>query len=258
MAYSDLDLDGVDDAIDKCPGTPITDIVDENGCSVETVIRDGYFDTLFSIAYSDMNYRLNEKSDTVTASFQLGYSTGRLQLRAYLSYFRTDDSFGDRQSGLNDTLLSAAYRWSLDETVVLDTGFGVWLPTYRSDFDNNKMDYTLFAKVTKSIKEWSLFLGYGYTFVMDDDVVKKRFALLYRNSASIEAGIRWRVLPSLSVQTAYYRTDSIYKDVEAIRSLSFSLLYSFGESWFIKSGYEMGLSDSASDNYLSVGVGTVF
>jgi len=37
--YTDTDLDGVDDSIDKCPNTPFTDLVDKNGCSIKSLVK---------------------------------------------------------------------------------------------------------------------------------------------------------------------------------------------------------------------------
>ncbi|NOZ89733.1 MAG: hypothetical protein GXO60_00445, partial [Epsilonproteobacteria bacterium] len=38
FAYIDSDLDGVSDEHDLCPNTPITDIVDINGCTIEKLV----------------------------------------------------------------------------------------------------------------------------------------------------------------------------------------------------------------------------
>ena len=37
--YVDSDLDGVDDSVDKCPNTPFSDLVNEHGCSVKSLVK---------------------------------------------------------------------------------------------------------------------------------------------------------------------------------------------------------------------------
>lgn len=37
LSYTDLD--GVDNEHDKCPNTPFMDLVDENGCSVQSLSK---------------------------------------------------------------------------------------------------------------------------------------------------------------------------------------------------------------------------
>ncbi len=258
LAYSDMDLDGVDDSVDRCPHTPITDIVDENGCSIETVLSQEYFEAALTLSYSDMNYRLNERSDTITTSLQLGYGTAELSIDLYLSYYTLLDPSKEDKSGMNDTLLTTTYSWSLSDSLSIDAGAGVWLPTYGSEFGNNETDYTFFGKVTQNIKRWSLFFRYGYTLVMDNDIKKEDFALSYQNSSSLGLGAGYTLFDNLFFQTAYYRSDSIYKGVEAIETISFGLFFPKEGGSYFRVGYDRGLSDSASDNCLSFGIGTLF
>ncbi len=35
FAFQDSDLDGVEDSVDRCPGTPILELVDRFGCPIE-------------------------------------------------------------------------------------------------------------------------------------------------------------------------------------------------------------------------------
>ena len=137
FGFSDIDLDGVDDSLDKCPNTPITDIVDENGCSVKSVIVEQYFDIIFGVSYSQLNYRSNRKTDTYTTTAQIDYYRGNFTLQFQSSYFISDGSRRS-DSGWNDTSIFAYYKWNLTSEFTVDTGIGVVLPTYETGYSNNK------------------------------------------------------------------------------------------------------------------------
>ena len=46
VAYSDFDLDGVEDIHDNCPNTSMTDLVDINGCTIKSLKSNHHFDII--------------------------------------------------------------------------------------------------------------------------------------------------------------------------------------------------------------------
>jgi len=113
FAFTDSDLDGVDDAADKCPNTPITDLVDANGCSVKSLVVNESYDIIVGLSYSEIDYRLNEKTDTYTTSFQVDYYRDNLSFQLSTSYYASSDSTGYDSNGMNDTTIAAYYRFNL-------------------------------------------------------------------------------------------------------------------------------------------------
>ena len=65
MAFTDSDLDGVEDAKDKCPNTPFMDIVDLNGCTKKSLISQHHFDIIAGLGYSAADYNSLNRSDTL-------------------------------------------------------------------------------------------------------------------------------------------------------------------------------------------------
>ncbi len=258
FAFTDSDLDGVDDVVDKCPNTPITDLVDANGCSIKSLITDERYDIIFGISYSEINYRLNEKTDTYTTSFQADYYRDDFSLQFSTSYYTSSDSAGYDSNGMNDTTIAAYYRFKPLPSLRIDGGIGVILPTYESDLGNNNTDYTFSLNGSYSIKKINLFAGYRHTLIGDDDIDDGTTAVSYRNTDAYSFGTGYYFTSSLYSSISYYRSDSIYRDVEAIRNVSIYAFYSIDSHWFATASYARGLSDSTSDNYLALRVGYYF
>ena len=110
FAYSDLDMDGVDDSIDKCPNTPLTDLVDINGCTKKTLLSPHHFDVIIGANYSGSNYASLNQTDTYSSSLQVDYYYKNFSLQASTSYYTTDGE-GYSDSGMNDSFVGASYQF---------------------------------------------------------------------------------------------------------------------------------------------------
>ena len=265
FAYTDADLDGVDDSVDRCPNTPITDIVDANGCSIKSVIVENHFDLILGLAYNQYNYRLNSDTDTLTTSAQVDWYRGDFSMQLVTSYYNTDGDDYDR-SGMNDTTLAAYYSFRNVGSVPrlnLQVGVGVIFPTYDAEYGNNNADYTGTLYLTYNIDKTTLFGGYGYTIVGDDDVEYvgsdgKTYEIRYQNVNSFNAGAGYHFNDRFYASLSYFYADSIYEDVDAIENLSAYGFYSIDAHWFVTGNYAYGLSDTTSDNAFTLRVGYYF
>ncbi len=258
FAFTDSDLDGVDDAVDKCPNTPITDLVDANGCSVKSLVVNESFDIIFGLSYSEINYRLNEKTDTYTTSFQADYYRDDFSFQFSTSYYASSDSSGYDSNGMNDTTIAAYYRFKPLPSLSINGGIGVILPTYESDLGNNNTDYTFSLNGSYSIKKINLFAGYSYTLIGDDDINDGTTAVSYQNTNAYSLGAGYYFTPRLYSSISYRRSESIFQDVEDIENVTLYAFYTIDSRWFTTISYAKGLSDSTSDNYLSLRVGYAF
>ncbi len=265
FGYSDTDMDGVDDHIDQCPNTPLTDIVDAKGCSIRSVIVENHFDIVAGLAYSQYNYRLNTESDTWTTSLQLDWYRNDFTLQLSTSYYKTDaDNFDDK--GMNDTSLTAYYRFdqlAWAPRLTIQVGAGLVFPTYDTEFGNNKTDYLGALSLNYDIQNVSIFGGYTYTYVGDDDVTYtgtdgNLYDIRYQNTNAFNVGAGYHVSPKLYASLSYYRADSIYEGVDDIENISLYGFYSIDTHWFTTASYAYGLSDQTSDNYFSLRIGYYF
>lgn len=263
LAYNDADLDGVPDSLDLCPHTPITDLVNEKGCSVESVLIENHFDIITGLAFSQYNYRLNSETDTLTASLQVDWFRGDWIFQLYTSYYRSDTQTTDLD-GMNDTTVSAYHTFrNVLPHLDVQLGAGVVLPTYDAAFDNNRVDYMGMVNLNYTIQKSNLFGGYTFTYIGDDDVGYTDLegnlqTIRYRDTHAFNlgAGHTWR--SNLYTSLSYYRSESIYEDVEDIENVTLYGYYAIDNHWFMTAGYAYGLSDATSDHYYSLKVGYYF
>lgn len=250
FAYVDGDMDGVEDEYDLCLTTPFTDLVGLDGCSIESLVSSHHFSIIAGVAYSDSDYNTLSKIDTITSSFQVDYYYKNFSLSLATSYFSNkNQTYSD--SGLNDTYFGGAYQWMYKDLYV-SLGVGVLLPTYDTTLNNNNTDYTANINFSYALGDVSLFGTYGYTLVNDDDV---EGVVAYQDSIYYSAGVGYYFNNEFYASSYYNEADSLYKNVEKLQTVSLYAYYSLDENYFLTGSYAYGLSDSASDNFVSVKIG---
>ena len=252
-AYTDNDMDGVEDSIDKCPNTPLTDLADISGCTAKSLISPHYYDIIIGLNYSDSDYRSLNATDTLATSLQADYYYKQFSLQASTSFFKTDGSeYSD--SGLYDSFIGASYRLDKINNLSLSLSAGVVLPTYDTELDNNNMDYTSSVNLSYTLKNLNIFGGYTFTLINDDDVED----ITYQNTNAFNAGIGYYLNSNLYMSASYSLGESIYNGLEDIESATVYGYYSIDKDRFATFSYAHGLSDTASDNYISVRLGFLF
>ena len=262
FGYIDSDLDGVEDGIDKCPDTPLTDLVGSDGCTKTSLVSKHRFDILGGIAFYTSDYRTLNQTDTLASTFQIDYYYENFSLQLASSYFTTQGN-GYTQTGFYDTYITASYRKRITHDLFVKFGGGVVLPTYKSELQNNKTDYTVSLSLRYVLREGDIFAGAGYTVVGDGDVdlVDSNNSVLpvrYRNTAAYFFGAGRYFTPDWYASIAYNAAESIYKGVERIESVSVYGSYTIDTRWFVSFGYAYGLSQSASEHYGDIKVGYSF
>jgi len=265
FAYSDADMDGVPDSIDKCPNTPLTDLVDTNGCTKAKVNlktqkeTKGHADVIIGANYAGSNFASLNSSDTYSASIQADYYYGNFSLQAYTSYYKTAAQDYDA-SGLNDSFIGAAYNVHMGKSLSLRLGAGALLPTYETSLNNNNTDYTGSATLSYNLSKLNLFGGYAYTMINDDDVIDttNNSSYIYQNTNAYSAGLGYYFTNKLYMSGAYNLSNSIYEGIEDIKTASLYGYYAINKNRFLIFTYAYGLSDSASDHAVSLKVGYYF
>ncbi len=243
-------MDGVDDINDKCLYTPFTDLVGSDGCTIESLDSLHHFDLITGVSFSDTDYNTLSKTDTTTTSLQLDYYYKNFSLSLNASYFNnSSDTYSS--SGMNDTYLGVDYQLAFRD-LYISMGVGAILPTYETTLNNNNTDYTSNINLSYSLKSFNFFGTYGYTFVNDDEVKE---VVSYQNSNYLSLGLGYYFTNKLYVSSYYNSSDSIFKDVSKIETQSLYTYYSLNENFFTTLTYAYGLSETASDNYLSLKIG---
>ena len=253
-AFVDSDLDGVEDGADRCANTPLSDLVDTSGCTVKSLKNEHHYDIVFGVGYSQLDAQTLEKTDTLTTSLQIDYYYQAVSVQFSTSRYQSDgDTYSS--SGMNDTTLAAYYRFQPTQELSVRPGGGVIFPTYESGYGNEAADLFGSLDLGYKLEDTTLFGGLIYTVVNDDDVSG---SATYQNTVAAYFGAGYYPSPESYASVSYYRSDSIYTDIEPIKNISLYGYYSFDAHWFGTAGYALGLSDSASDNSLTLRLGYYF
>lgn len=256
-AYEDVDMDGVEDSIDKCPNTSITDLVDINGCTKKALVSPHHFDIIMGSSYSQVDYNTLEKTNTIAGTLQVDYYYKNLSLQVATSYFNSD-SPSYSNNGLNDSFIAAYYQLRPMTNLSLRVGVGLVLPTYESGLNNNNTDYVANVGLSYSLSSMNIFGGYGFTLVNDDDIDTVDTFVQYQDINSFYGGIGFYPTSKMYLSASYNSSDSIYVNTTTIESASAYAYYSINENWFSTFSYAYGLSDSASNHSGSIRIGYYF
>ncbi len=267
--YSDLDMDGVEDSVDRCPNTSLLELVDINGCTIKNLGNPHHFDVILGASYSQINPTTQEKRDTYAASLQADYYYKSFSMQLSTAYFDSESSITSTK-GTTDTFLGAYYQFTPFSTLNVRLGGGLLLPTY--DADNNLLDYTASTSLSYLLNNFNFFGSYSYTIINDEtinytDVNNNPVSISYANTRAYNVGVGYYPTAKLYTSVAYNSSDSIYDKiitgtavdtVESLNTASAYLFYTLTEHWFTTASYAYGLSDSASDHYVNVRLGYYF
>lgn len=254
LAYTDSDMDGVEDQFDQCPQTLLSDLVDLNGCVIHSTGDTLHFDLILGAGYSPINYASQKSADTFSLLLQSDLYWKEWWLQASTSRYQTN-SDENTENGWDDTAINLLYRFVPSEKFSFHTGIGAVLPTYKSGYNNEAIDYSFLSDFQYSITDKNaLFGGYRYTWVNDTDTNTLR----YQNTHEIHLGLTHQLSSISNLTISYHHNESIYKEIEAIRTIGIGYNQELGHHWFLGVDYNYGLSDSASDNAFSGQIGYYF
>jgi len=245
IAYSDMDMDGVEDKDDQCPNTSLTELVDLSGCTIKNLKSPHHFDISLG-----KNYTTNSDIKIDTSSLQADYYYKNISVQLSSSYFEKDKNrYSPKKSGWNDTYLNGYYQLRPTKKTFIRVGGGISIPTY--DSSNNKTDYTVATYGTYNYKKFSILGGVGYTFIGDSDTNLTS----YNNSFFYNLGLGYYLTDSLYTSLSYNNSSSIYNSIGNIETLSLYGYYRIDKHWFINISYKDGLSDIAMKKSMGLKLG---
>lgn len=254
-AYIDSDFDGVEDTYDLCPQTPLSDLVNADGCVIKSIGNKITYDLIAGIGYSQINYASQESSDTLSTSLQANVYAGSWWVQGIVSHYQSNNGI-ESESGLEDTSINLMYRLTPTEKLTVTTGIGLIWPTYQSTYNNEATDYTASIDLHYAINDsFLLFAGTNYTWVNDRDVSQES----YQNTSGFHTGVEY-IPPNgkSALSAAYYQNESIYASTQTIKYLNFGYAYTINPHWNVRGYYGHGLSNSASDQSISGYIGYLF
>lgn len=243
FAYEDSDFDGVSDEHDLCPNSTMTDIVDMTGCTVEKLVLPKenlhHFDIVMGANYITDNKTVNE-------SFQIDYYYKNFALQLQTANYK--------EGGMGDTLFSLYYNFKPSPKLSLRLGGSAIFPTYDSVLENNNMDYRASLSLSYQLNTLSLFGGFNFTAINDDDVNNTTYHVEYQDSYYSYVGFGSYLFSKLYSSFLYSSSSSSYKGGDSINNLSLYNYYNIDGHWFTSFGYNYGLNSSSTDQvYINIG-----
>jgi hypothetical protein len=242
MAYSDSDLDGIEDPYDSCPNSLITDLVDINGCRIKSLQSDHHFDIIAGVNYTDF-------TDDLSTSLQLDYYYKQFSAQLSSTYLSTDENTYNG-SNVNDPYFSLYYTFTPSNELKVRVGLGAIIAISENNATNaiNNTDYISSINVSYTLPTFNLFAGYSYTAIKD-----KSDTISYQDVNAFNAGVGLYPTTRLYSSLSYNTTQNIYKESKDVDNISFYNFYSFDENWFATLNYEYYLTDKINSFTLKVG-----
>jgi hypothetical protein len=235
-AYSDLDVDGVDDAVDLCPNTPFDQLVEENGCS-----RMQHPKGVITLS-AGVLHTVDQKSDNTSSLLFFGnYHYKKWDVS--LSTFRTVDT---ARSLPDSYYLTSAYEVIHHDTYEMKVLGGVKLSSLQNDY------YAGFSYTYTIQKDLSLFTYYSYAYA--EDTAEQRYENYHTVSVGAQKSVnsRWHTTLSYDFSTASLPGTANYQAA----TLSNTLM--LNDSHFILANYTYGLSESAAEHTFLLQYGVMF
>jgi len=228
-ASIDSDLDGVEDSLDLCPNSKITDIVDKNGCATEHLEVDFNSNIDLTLGYTIKEYK-DYSSKFTNLSFV--YSFKEYSFNLYL----TNDSEDDIESSLSYTLNR--------DSLIYTFTFGLYIPT-----SNDKIDYFTRLNLVYLTNCCNLFLNLEYDFLRDLDT---------KNSYIVSFGVGKNLSSNIYSSINFRYLSAISKDSSNEKYISFTLSYDINSNWYISSGLDIGLNSSSAKRVVNFNIGYSF
>jgi hypothetical protein len=245
LAYSDRDMDGVEDRDDMCPDTLLTELVDLTGCTVKNLVSPHHFDIVLGESYT-WDDTLSIKS----SSLQLDYYYKDFSLQLFSSYFDLEgDGFSD--SGQNNSYLNGFYNIDINDDFLIRFRTGLSFPTYNDV--QNRTDYTLSLYGRYQQENIKLFGAVGYSLIGDKEdngsrSINKR--ILFYN-----LGLGYNIRDTFYGSLAYNYSEPLFNSSADIETLSLYGYYSFNLHWFATVDYKYGLSKTAMRERIGLKLG---
>ena len=244
-AYSDNDLDGVDDTIDNCPYTPFDTLVDKQGCP----LNDHILGKLILQTGTEISF--NQIDTPVT------------NLTIYANYLLNHWNFSLANSNYHVTNLSNSIS---QNTLYLTTGYTYTKRKTRTHFSmgtkfdlNNdeiqKRDNDFYASVNFEYfihSKQTIFLYYSYTLSGDS----KRIS--YQNFHSLSFGYGYSITDKYYTTLSYNYAGSYTLDEGDYHALSWFNSYNFTKSVYATLNYTHTFDTLSYSHTITFNLGVCF
>ena len=235
FAFKDSDLDGVEDSVDRCPNTPILELVDKFGCPLRR-------EKLYLRFGGGFLKDGGEERTYGLASF--AYSLEGFYLSFTLRYYTYSRLHG---KGMGDSTLFLGYSGYVGRLYLLP-GLRVKIPTGDREFSTGEFNYTPSLVLDYLLDGFDVFLFGSYTFRGEERL---------RNTLTLSGGAGAELTRDLYVSVSYDVSQSAVRS-GSNRYLSLFMLYDLTQSLYATLTYSRGLNREAIDHSGTLRLGIRF
>ena len=236
-AYSDYDVDGVEDSIDECPNTPFDILVDERGCE-EGAIYKGALTILAGTISA-----IDTQSDTLTNA-QLFVNYRYHDWDVSLSTFSQLQNIIDEVP--NTFYITSGYRYAVTDALQMKVALGTKQSSLQDDYY-----MTLNSDYSISLNQ-NVFLFYSYTIAQDSATES------YDNFHTFSVGTGRTLTDYWYSAISYDFSGASLAVTEDYQALSWSNTFALSFKYYFLTNYSYGLSSGASDHTISIQFGVKF
>jgi len=233
-AYSDFDVDGVEDSIDECPNTPFDILVDETGCEEGKTYRGTL--TLLGGLQTSME---SDGNITNNASMLMNYSYNAWDISLFSFYDVQDD---------NESTYYIDVGYGFDITALLSSKLSIG--TKQSTLQN---DYYFSTMLSYDVSQKdNLYLLYSYTLAQDSSDER------YNNFHTLSLGVSRSMTQHWNTGLSYDYSGASLEESSDYSALNWSNTFLLSEHTYVLGTYSYGLSDAASAHTFSIQLGIDF
>ncbi len=226
FGYVDADLDGVDDSVDKCPGTPFDVLVNADGCPIN---EPGKFYIKLASSYSK-----DSNGYSVDTFLTFAFSKKNWYLSLTGNYTLKDFS---GKSEIGDLYIFGSYIWS-SEYLYIQPGISIKVPVSQY---SNSFEYIPSILFDVYFSTYDIFLYGNYRFT-DEDYQK--------DSYSLSVGLGNQLTDTFYISTSFDYSRPPYSTIDNENYLSIYISYNLTEKYVISLLYSYGLNEDALDHYI--------
>jgi len=247
FAYIDSDMDGVADKNDTCLDTPLSDLVNANGCTIKVLDNEFILSLVYGVNYTESARQSNSDMKVGSLSFRADLYYKNYYFETYTAIYAYSGDDADIISGLYDTYVGGGYQDDFFDSLFVSGGVGIILPTYKEDTITNITDYKVQGSVSYIKNRAAVFGNYSYTLINDTSLIGD---LQNTHAYSVGAGYYFKEM--IYASASYNFANSVYKSMEDIETVSVysSFNVTKNKSFILK--YSYGLSQSVSTNSFSI------
>ncbi len=240
-AFQDSDLDGVEDSKDRCPNTPILELVDKYGCPLESKLgpRGKFYVRLGGGLIKD------EDEERTFSLFSVAYSYRGLYVSLTTRYYLSSKLY---DPGMGDSSLFVGYSNFITDRLYALPGVRIKIPTGDDQYSNNKFDYTPSVVFDYILDGFDVFTYLSYTLRGDSSL---------KDTFSGSVGFGYDFTRKLYASVSYDVSESAVREGNNYYLSLFSL-YDINRRLYTTLSYSAGLNDEATDHSLTLRLGVRF